>query len=277
MSRLVWSAYMPISVKKLDGTVEPYKPSKLRRSLRKSGAGKETIDHILKKVEKMLFDGIETKMLYDFVMKELKKHEPIVSCKYDIKEALLQLGKPGRYFEQFIGELLERRGFSIKLNKVVMGEHVTHEIDVIARKDTQVWMVECKHHMKPWLGLHIQTALYVYARFLDVKDTFTKPLLVTNTTFSEHAVKYARGAGLQLMGWSYPRKDSLQDNIEKFKLYPITLFKPLGEKNIKKCMEAKMVSVQDFLHAKPKRLAKVLGESEKRVKSYLSMAESLCA
>lgn len=265
-----------VQVQKLDGTMQEFKPGKLRRSLRRAGAGKETIDSILKKVRKILHEGIETKRLYDFVMKELKRQAPITSCKYDIKNALLQLGKEGKFFERFVGELLECKGYKTSLNRFVKGAHVTHEVDVIAKGNGEVIMVECKHHMKPWI-LGIQTALYVYARFLDVKKSFTRPLLVTNTTFSNQAIKYSSGVGLDLLGWSYPRKDSLQKNIEQFKWYPITLFHPIGQARIRRCMDAGIVSVPVFMRKNPKQLAKVLKVSRKKAESFLAMAESLCA
>lgn len=266
-----------IRVKKLDGSIEKFNPNKLRRSLRRAGASRETIDVILKKVQRIVRDGIETKQLYEFVMEELKRQAPIPSCKYDIKNALLQLGKDGKFFEQFVAELLEQKGYRVSTNKVVRGKLITHEIDVIAEGNGDTLMVECKHHMKPWTGLGIQTALYVYARFLDVESSFTKPLLVTNTTFSNQAIKYSQGVKLELLGWSYPRKDSLQKNIEQFKWYPITLFHPIGQARIRKCMNAGIVSVPDFLRKSPKQLAKVLDVSEKKAESFLAMAESLCA
>ena len=59
-----------IYVKKLDGTSQKYDDNKLRRSLEDSGADKETIDKILKKVEKKLYNGIETRKLFKFVFRE---------------------------------------------------------------------------------------------------------------------------------------------------------------------------------------------------------------
>jgi len=265
-----------VTVRKLDGTTQQFKPEKLRRSLRRSGADKQTIDMILKKVKKILHEGIETKTLYTFVMSELEKAHPVASCKYDIKSALLELGKDGRYFEQFVGELLEMKGYAVKLNQFVKGKFIPHEIDAIATKDKETLMVECKHHRRYDDGLGIQTALYVHARFLDVQTQFTKPLLVTNTTFSNQVIQYSRGVALELMGWSYPRKDSLQKNIEQFKLYPITLFKPLGKSRIRKCMDASIITIKDFLKAEPQMLSRVLGVSKKKIKEYQGMAESLC-
>ena len=36
-------------------------------------------------------------------------------------------------------------------------------------------MIECKHFSRFELGISIQTALYVYARFLDLNKSLIKP------------------------------------------------------------------------------------------------------
>ena len=61
-----------IKVKKLDGTEQKYDPSKLRKSLLKSGADEETIDKIMTKVEPILFNGIETKKFSVLSLRNLR-------------------------------------------------------------------------------------------------------------------------------------------------------------------------------------------------------------
>ena len=53
-----------------------------------------------------------------------------------------------------------------------------------------------------WINVH--TPLYVYARYLDLKDKFTGAMIITNSRFSEQSEVYANSVGLKLMGWSYP-------------------------------------------------------------------------
>ena len=142
------------------------------------------------------------------------------------------MGREGYAFEKLVSIILKKQGFSTSLNQIIKGKYIKHEIDVSAVKDNEKIMVECKHHNKPWLGTDIQTALYVYARFIDVKKSFTGPMLVTNTRFSRQVVTYSKGIGLKLMGWKCPKGDSLEYYIEKFKLYPITMLPNLNEKKI---------------------------------------------
>ena len=50
-----------IYVTKMNGDKEPYNEKKLHNSLERAGADKETINEITGKVDKMLYDGIDTK------------------------------------------------------------------------------------------------------------------------------------------------------------------------------------------------------------------------
>lgn len=217
-----------ILVEKMNGETEPYNPDKLKHSLEKVGADEQTINKILEKVEGILHDGIKTKKLFSFVHKELDKTRPAAGLKYNLKKAMVDMRIEGGFvFEKFMGKVLEKQGYKIKMNPTIQGKNITHEIDVSAEKpkNKEKLMVEVKHHMKHWEGESIQTALYVYARFLEVKEKFTKPMLVTNTKFSRQVIKYSKGVGIRLMGWKYPYQDSLEDNIARHKLYPITILK----------------------------------------------------
>jgi len=235
-----------IFVEKMNGDKEPYNSDKLRKSLKKVGTDDETIDKILKKVEKILYNGIQTKKLFDFVHKELDKTRPGAGLKYDLKKAMVEMRIGGGFvFEKFMGRILEAKGYNIEMNPMIQGKYITHEIDVSAKKGDEKLMVEVKHHLRPWEGESIQTALYVYARFLEVQDKFTKPMLVTNTKFSPQVVKYSKGVGIKLMGWKYPYQDSLEDNIARYKLYPITILK-ISREQIKRYLGKNILTIQQL-------------------------------
>lgn len=212
-----------VFVFKRDGTRVPYSEEKLRNSLKRVNAGRVVVEEIVAKVERKLYDGMTTKELFGFVFKELKKYQRESSYKYNLKNAIIHLGHAGYVFEKFIGKLFECKGYKVKLNQMMPGKRVSHEIDVNATKGNERIMIECKHHSKPWLGTHIEVALAVYARFLDLKEHYTVPMLVTNTKFTSQVIRYAEGAGLRLMGWKYPKKGSLEEEIEKHKMYPVTI------------------------------------------------------
>ncbi|MFW6310879.1 MAG: restriction endonuclease [Nanoarchaeota archaeon] len=239
-----------IIVKKLNGDTEKYNPKKLRKSLKEAGADKEVINNILKKVEGILYNGIETRKLFRFIHEELDKQRPQAGLKYNLKRAMFDMRVHGGFtFEKFIGRVLEKQGYKIEMNPLLKGAHVTHEIDIFAEKDNEKLMIEVKHHKKPGIIEPIQTALYVYARFLELKDKFTQPMLVTNTKFSNQVIKYSKGVGIKLMGWKYPRDNSLEENIEKYKLYPVTILN-LSKTQIRRYLQEGILTLQELKEQK---------------------------
>ncbi|MCA9487865.1 MAG: restriction endonuclease [Nanoarchaeota archaeon] len=235
-----------IFVKKMNGDLERYDSDKLKNSLVRAGASDDTIKKILKKVSEIIYDKIETKKLFDFVFSELKKDRSPSNLKYNLKNAIIDLRIDGGYvFEKFVGKLFGKKGYKINMNEIAKGKFVTHEIDVTARKGKEVLMVEVKHHKNPWLGEQIQTALYIYARFLELKGKYTKPFLVSNTKFSHQVLKYANGMKIGLMGWNYPKGDSLIENIERYKLYPITIL-GFDKKRLKEYFEEGILTLEDL-------------------------------
>lgn len=240
-----------IYVVKMDGNEVPYDEDKLRCSMERAGAEKSVIDNVLVKVKKFIYDGIPTKKLFRFVFSELRKEKGIAGIKYNLKQAIIEMNIQGAGFtyEKFMARILEKQGYKTKLNQIARGKFIPHEIDVVAEKGKETLMIEAKHHSKPWLGTDIKVALYVYARFLDVQKQFTKPMLVTNTKFSDQVLAYSKGVGIRLMGWNYPSGDSLIENIEKSKTYPITLL-PLKKPEIEKYLKNQILTLDDLLKEK---------------------------
>jgi Holliday junction resolvase len=265
-----------IFVKKLDGRSEKYNPYKLRKSLSNSGADEETINKIMARVDKILYKGIETKKLFKFAFKEFKKYKPYGSSIYNLKNAILRLNHEGFHFEKLVAKVIQKKGYSVKLNQIVNGKYIKHEIDISAEKGKEKLMIECKHHAKPWLGTDIQTALYVYARFMDVKKWFTVPMLVTNTRFSPHVLAYSKGMGLRLMGWKSPKNDSLEYYIEKFKLYPVTMLSYLNEEKISELLRLNVILISDLCIMDANKISRVLKISKSNANKILEEERTLC-
>lgn len=218
----------------------------------------------MKKVLPQLHDGITTKKIYSLAFKELKKIDNPSASRYEIKWAIMRLGKgkQGFSFERFAGKLFTKIGFDIKLNQVVKGKTITHEIDLEAKKNNEVYMVECKHRSKPGIWIHIQVPLYVYARFLDLEKKYTNAAVVTNSRFSHQCKKYAKGVGLSLIGWDYPKGKSLRELIDKFKLYPITVLRSVDDKTLGILLEKDIVVVSELLDYPEDELAAVIGRGK---------------
>lgn len=233
-------------VRKMDGTLAKYDPAKVERSLINSGADSDTIQKIMPKVSRMLYDGITTKEIFRFVYRELRKYSKTIASRYNLKNAMLELGPEGLFFEKFVARILQKQGYSVQVDKIIPGKYVEHEIDVCAYRKPEKMMVECKHHTYPGIYCDIQTALYVYARFLDVKQEFNSVMLATNTKFSNQVLQYAN-IGLKLMGWKYPKGNSIEENIERFRLYPITVLGSISKNEKNALMKNGIILVSDLI------------------------------
>ena len=109
------------------------------------------------------------------------------------------LGPTGFPFEKYIAEILKEYGYATKVGEVVKGYCVSHEVDVIAQKGKECFMIECKYHNKRGRRLDVKVAMYIYARFLDIKRAqekikehkkhFHQAWLVTNTKCTREAIR----------------------------------------------------------------------------------------
>ena len=264
---------MVILIKKIDGTTQPYDGKRVLNSLQHAGADIKTAQDIEAKIQSKLYNGMDTRTLFSYAFRELKKYHPVTAARYDLKNSLLRLGASGYPFEQYIATIMEAQGYKTQTNVIVQGTIIPHEIDVIAEKGTEKIMVECKHHRREFIVAHIQTALYVYARFLDVKKNFTTPMLATNTKFTPQVLTYARGVGLRLLGWSYPKGNGLEDLLAQYKLYPITMHHMLDQRIIDKCLENNIVLLTDIERFTPKKLSTMLEISETKAKQIIDSVD----
>lgn len=231
---------------KKSGERELYDPQKVSRSLMNSGADEETTRIILQKLNRKIYDGIDTRKIFKFVFKELGKREKIVGTRYNLKKGIMDMTLGGGFlFEKYMARVFEKLGYSVELNKEIRGKIIPHEIDIVAKKGKEKTLVECKHFSVKDSVVSIQTALYVYARFLDLKNTFNSVFLVTNSKFSQQVVQYSKGVGLKLLGWKHPEGNSLENLIEKYKIYPITIL-PLKHKIIKGYLEREILTFQEL-------------------------------
>lgn len=254
-----------VLVVKKNGDVEEFDREKVIRSLRNSQASDDTINSILGKLDKKLYNKIPTKKIFQFVSSELKKNEKISGTRYGLKQAMMEMTLGGGFvFEKFMGRVFSDIGFETKMNRIVSGKNITHEIDISLKKDDESTLVECKHFNSSENGISIQTALYVYARFLDLKKEFNKVMLVTNTKFSNQVVDYSNGVGLKLLGWKYPLGAGLEKIIEDRKLYPITVL-PLKKTEIKRFLEREILTVRELLP-----LSEVSSETKELIKKLIS-------
>ncbi|MEX1061623.1 MAG: restriction endonuclease [Patescibacteria group bacterium] len=238
----------PILVKKASGELESFDPEKVLNSLKRAGASHKLAQDILKIVEAEIYEGIDTREIYQKVFTHLRSAGTHLAARYNLKRALMELGPTGYPFERYFARLLEQEGYQCLVGQQVKGKCVWHEVDVIAEKGKQKYMVEAKYHNAPGLKTDTKVALYVYARFLDVSaGGFTQGWLVTNTKLTRDARHYAECVGLKYLSWDRPQGAGLRELIEKTRLYPVTILQSLSPKEKATLLGEGIVTCRDIL------------------------------
>ncbi len=275
----------PILVTKAGGERVPFDVMKLRGSLERSGATPEMSGHIAEKVLSQLQPGIATRKLYRLAFSLLHKRSKHLAARYRLKQAILELGPTGFPFERFVARILENDGYRTQVGVVVEGKCVKHEVDVIADRDAQHFLVECKYHNTPGRVCDVKVPLYIHARFLDVVECWRKEpgngrrfhqgWLVTNTRFTGDAVQFGQCAGLRMVGWDHPVKGSLKDRIDRSGLYPLTCLGSLTKAEKERLLEHGLLLARDVVED-PEALARALVRAP-RITAVLAEAHELCA
>ncbi len=202
----------------------------------------------------------------------LNKEDKGTALRYSLKQAIYHLGPTGFPFEVYVSKLFENYGYKTKTNLNLKGKCISHEVDVIAEKGKEKILIECKFHSKPWIYSSIQTALYCYSRFMDINENpnlskkYTKLLLVSSTKFSRDVRKYAKCKDIDVLGWGYPRKDSLQKMIEDKKLYPLTLLKSIDNNSKHILLENQYILLKDIIDAELEVLIEKTGIPSDKLK-----------
>lgn len=268
---------------KYSGERVKFSADKLQASLRRSGADEKAIQEIIDTVRDELYQGISTKEIYNRAFGLLKNKKSIFASKYKLKKAIYELGPTGFPFERFIAALLKYSGYETSVGVIMQGKCVSHEVDVLAEKNGQKVVAECKFHSDQGNKCNVKIPLYIHSRYQDIlanyseeKDTITpnEGWVVTNTRFTKDAIVYGHCAGLQLLSWDYPKKDSLKLRIDRLGLYPITVSTLLTNREKQFLLSRDIVLCRELLH--DKFYLDHLGISEVRKEKILSEVSMLC-
>ena len=273
-----------IEITKSSGRKVRFSLQKLRRSLRSSGANELVVGQILDKVRDQLYQGISTKEIYKMAFGLLKGERSFFASKFKLKRAIYELGPTGFPFERFVAAVLHYSGYSTQVGEIINGNCVTHEIDVLAHKNHQTIVVECKFHVSQGLNCDVKVPLYINSRYQDVKaywnsqpnkeTQISEGWVVTNTRFSEDALQYGRCVGLYLLSWDYPKGNALKDRIDSLHLYPITVSTLLTSKEKQLLLDKEIILCRDLL-SNTFRL-KEIGVSDLRSHKIIHEISQLC-
>ena len=229
---------------------------KLRRSLEKSGAKAKDIQYIIFEIKKILYPGITTNEIYKKAFSLLRDKGRSYAAKYKLKKALMELGPSGFPFEKYIAEVLSHEGYYTRVGEVLQGHCIQHEVDVVATKDNEYVVVECKFHSDSRRFCDVKVPLYINSRFLDLKERWERKStndekniqgwIVTNTRFSTDAIQYGNCVGIHLLSWGFPKKGSLKERIDRSGVHPITCMTSLTGKEKKLLLKKMIVLCKDI-------------------------------
>lgn len=239
-----------VNLIKANGEKEAFSEEKLRRSIHRAGIPKNIEEEVVAHVHSTLYENMPTSELYKHIVEFLGTTPEVYHrARYSLKQSLMDLGPTGYPFEDYLGKILEHMGYQTKVRTILMGKCVSHEIDVIAEKGNEKYMVEAKYHNSLGIKTDVHVALYTQARFEDVsvKEKFSKPFLITNTKLTTDAIAYGECMQMQLLGWSYPEKDSLEALIDRYMLYPVTALFSLSTQQKQQLLEKQIVIASDIL------------------------------
>ncbi len=277
---------MDITITKSSGQLEKFDSHKLADSLVRSGAPPDVASEIAEKVARQIPPAAHTKAIYRMAKRLLRQHNAVSGMKYSLKRALSEFGPSGYPFEKYVARMLKSHGYDVQLDKIVAGYCVTHEVDVYAVRGNEHFVVECKYHSNGGNPTDVKVALYVHSRFEDIRKAFDqKPaekgivyrgLLVTNTRLTTDAIKYAECAGLGIMSWRYPAKESLERMIEEKRLYPVTVLPAAGKKALDSLFSHDIILAQEIADMDEQDFLRRSGLDASTARTIKRQADALC-
>lgn len=272
-----------IFVTKADGERELFDDSKLVSSLKRSGASNDVVSSIVDHIKAEIEDGTSTSHIYKHAFYLLKKINRPVAARYSLRRAMVGFGPTGFPFEKYIAQVFKAKGFESVTNQIVMGSCVSHEIDVVAYNEDKLIMVEAKFHNTLTEKTDLKVALYVKARYDDLIEqnfsfggktrSLTEGWLITNTKFTDNAIRYGECVGLKMMSFNYPEKGNLADFIEDSGLHPLTCLTTLSQSEKSSLLAKGKVLCSDV---KDKSMLKEVGIKDDKISKIHEEAVALC-
>lgn len=273
-----------IFIIKASGDREIFDSEKLKYSLVNSGAHIDMVNNIVTDIENWIYSGASTKEIYKRAFAILRKETTNVALRYNLKQAIMELGPTGYPFESFVGQIFEKQSYKVQVGIVIEGHSVSHEMDVVASLNNMQDLIECKYHKDQGKPVSVQVPLYVHSRVNDIvrrrkqlpefKSYRFYAGIVTNTLFSPDSIKYAEANSIKLLAWNYPPGRGLKYMVETLKMYPITILQQLTVKQ-KNILKTKGIVICSQL-LKDKGILEEFNLSEKKYKLVIKEINSIC-
>lgn len=254
-----------LEILKNSGKSQFFDRNKFCNSLKKAGADDDLVDQVCSSVEREVHTGMSTDMIFQKATAYLSRRNIAVAARYNLKQAIMDLGPAGFIFEQYLERILLEYGYKTRRNHIMKGHCVSHEVDILAEKDRAHYFVELKYRNRRDLKVDLSDAMYLYARYLDLErernkkeggEFSHKSWLITNTKFTTKVISYSKCMGIKLLGWNYPKGGGLERVIEKKGLYPVTVLPSLNRYARERFAEAGIMFARDLLGTSKEDLRK---------------------
>jgi len=277
---------MALEIIKASGQTEKFNPQKLVNSLVRSGASEDVALEIADKVAKQITPSTHTKKIYRLAKKYLKHYNRALDMRYSIKKALFALGPSGYPFEKYFARILKAHGYSVEINQFMKGFCVRHEVDVLAWKSNERFIIECKYHSNGGIPTDVKEALYIHSRYADIKKAYELDpengsftyhgWLATNTRCTSDAIQYAECVGLKVISWKYPDHGSLESMIEEKRLYPVTILSSIRKDAVEMLFSKGIILAKDIAVLDYHTFLEKSGLSPSTARLLKRQADELC-
>jgi Holliday junction resolvase-like predicted endonuclease len=246
------------------------------------GASRRIAEEVAGRVEDRLYDGIPTRKILQLAFRLLRKYKPAIRHILDLRRGLSLMGSKPE-FESFVQVLLARNGFEVAPNRIITGRCVEHEVDAIAKKDDVTYFVEAKHHVSYHTPTGLDESRIARAILEDVTEglelgrsslRIDRAMIVTNTRYSEHAMRYGECRNILQIGWRSPANLSLQNLIEEKNLYPLSCLRGLKNESRTKLVNSGVVLIEQLFEENLSSLARRTGIQKETLKQIIEKAKT---
>ena len=272
-----------IVVKKSTGEREPLMIDKIIVALRKAGANNKIAEKIATYIEHRIKKNVTTKTIYKMTLDKLRAEHPAIAARYSLRNAIFKLGPAGFEFEKYIMLLFRAHGYKAHLPEILQGKCITHEVDVLAKKDGKAIMMECKLRHATNIYINIKDTMSTWARFKDLEDgarlkrcpKVDECWLVTNSRFSHDSERFGDCKKMTLLAWDHPSEKPLPAWIDKKKLYPVTVLHSFCRAHLKAFGKAEILLLQDIVEYSIDELKEKTGLPKKQLEPIIKEAKTV--
>lgn len=272
-----------MEILKSNGQVEFFDSKKFCDSVIMAGAPRDIANNVCGLVQQKIKPGTTSSNIFREALRHLVKEDLDIAVRYSLRRGINSLGPAGFLFEQYIEAVLRAHGYKTRRNIIMKGKGASHEIDVTAEKNGQSFLIEAKYRNEEGIRTHIDEVMYAKARVDDInnlpinknKNKIYKSWLITNTKFTDTAIKYSKTYKMNLTGWTYPKSESLESLIISKKVYPVTVIPSITKQALEEIAKRGLILAQDLLPYSPQDLALEFNINPYKAKSIFQEVQEI--